>query len=206
MDDRDVSDGDAPGQGQKDVPPSFHPDASTRSRDARSPGEPREAAEGGFLGGGNARPVHRMARIPFQDVMAQRGVCSKGRTPHPMVNISRVEGRAVVALHGRGVGRQHADAKVVAEASADFSALEFQRLGEGKGVQPCRGRASRTAEQAGASTPPFCGVGVEGFQQGVGLSLCRVPRELALCCGNSSQAFQAHLLILWRPQSASPIM
>jgi hypothetical protein len=47
---------------------------------------------------------------------------------------------------------QHADAKAVEEAGADFSALEFQRLGEGKGIQPCRGRTARAAEKAGAST------------------------------------------------------
>jgi hypothetical protein len=162
----------------------------------------QEAAEGEFLGGGDARPVHNTAQNPFQGVMAQRGMCSKGRTPHPMVNIGGAKGRAAVALHGRGVGGQHADAKAVAEAGADFSALEFQRLGEGKGIQPCRGRAARAAKQSGASTPPFCGVGVEGSQQGVGSSLCRVPRKLALCCDDSSQAVRAHLLILWRPQSA----
>jgi hypothetical protein len=99
-----------------------------------------------------------------------------------MVNIGRAEGRAAVALHGRGVGGQHADAKAVAEAGADFSALDFQGLGEWKGIQPCRGWAARAAEQAGASTPPFCGAGVKRFQQGVGWSLCRVPQKLALCC------------------------
>jgi hypothetical protein len=36
-----------------------------------------------------------------------------------MVNMGRVEGRATVALRGRGVKGQHADAK--AEAGADFS-------------------------------------------------------------------------------------
>jgi hypothetical protein len=36
--------------------------------------------------------------------------------------------------------------------------------------------------------------------------LCRVLQELALCCGNSSKAVRAHLLVLWQPQSASPAM
>jgi hypothetical protein len=88
-----------------------------------------------------------------------------------MVNIGRAEGRAAVALQGRGVGGRHADAKAVAEAGFEFSVLDFQSLGEGKGVQPCPGRAARAAERAGASTPPFCGVGVQGFQQGVGSGL-----------------------------------
>jgi hypothetical protein len=163
MDDRDVSDGDAPGKGQKDVPPSIHLGASARSGDARSPGEPMEAAEGRCLGGDDARRVHNTSQNPFQHVMVQRGVCSRGRAPHPMVNIGRAEGRAAVALQGRSVRGQHADAKAVAEAGADFSALEFHRLGEGKGIQPCRCRVACSADQAGASTPPFCGVGVEGF-------------------------------------------
>jgi hypothetical protein len=66
-----------------------------------------------------------------------------------MVNICRAEGRAAVALHGRGVGGQHANAKVVAEAGADFSALKFKGLGEGKCVQPCPGQVAQAAEQAG---------------------------------------------------------
>jgi hypothetical protein len=36
----------------------FHPGASNRSADDCSPSEPREAAEGRFLGGGDARTVH----------------------------------------------------------------------------------------------------------------------------------------------------
>jgi hypothetical protein len=64
-------------------------------------------------GGGDARPVHNTAEYPFQDVMAQCGVYSKGRTPHPMVNIGRVERRATVTLPGRGVGGHHADTKAV---------------------------------------------------------------------------------------------
>jgi hypothetical protein len=106
---------------------------------------------------------------------AQCVVRSKGQTPCPMVNISRAEGRPVVALHGRGDGGQHAVAKAVAEAGADFSALEFESLGEGKCVQPCRGRTARAAEQAGACSPPFCRSGVEGFQQGISAGLCRLP-------------------------------
>jgi hypothetical protein len=50
------------------------------------------------LGGGDARPVHNTAQYPFQDVMAQRGMCREGRAPHPMVDIGRAEGRATVAL------------------------------------------------------------------------------------------------------------
>jgi hypothetical protein len=38
------------------------------------------------------------------------------------------KGGATVALHGRGVGGQHAEAQTVAEASADFPALELYRI------------------------------------------------------------------------------
>jgi hypothetical protein len=72
--------------------------ALTQSGGACSPGEPREAAEGRFLGRGDARPVHDTAQNPVQDVMAQRDVSSQGRTPHPMVNIGRAEGHATVAV------------------------------------------------------------------------------------------------------------
>jgi hypothetical protein len=52
--------------------------------------------------------VHNTVQNPFQDVMAQHGVCSKGQTLRPMVNIGRAEGHATVALHCRGVGGQNA--------------------------------------------------------------------------------------------------
>jgi hypothetical protein len=45
-----------------------------------------------FLDGYDARPVHNTAPHPFQDAMAQRGMCSKGRAPHSMFNIGRAEG------------------------------------------------------------------------------------------------------------------
>jgi hypothetical protein len=143
-------------------------------------------------------------KIPFR--MSWRKVVCAARVGH-RIPWSTSEGqRGAPQSHGRGVGGQHADAKAMAEVGADFSALEFQRRVEGKHIQPCQGWAARAAEQSGTSTLPFCGAGVEGFQQGVGSSLCRVPRKLALCCDDSSQAVRAHLPILWRPQSANPIM
>jgi hypothetical protein len=41
-----------------------------------------------------------MAQHPFQDVMAQRSVCSKGRTPHPMISIGMAEAGTAVTLDG----------------------------------------------------------------------------------------------------------
>jgi hypothetical protein len=63
--------------------------------------------------------VHNTAQNPFQDVMAQHGMCSEGRAPHSVVSLGGAKGGATVALHGRGVGGQHAEAEAVAEAGAD---------------------------------------------------------------------------------------
>jgi hypothetical protein len=101
---------DAPGQGYEDVPPSLNPAAGPEVRASAplaSPGRRHRA------GGGDARPVHNTAQYPFPDAMAQSGVYSKGRTPHPMVNIGRVERRTTATLPGRGVGGQHADTKAM---------------------------------------------------------------------------------------------
>jgi hypothetical protein len=95
--------------------------------------------------------------------MAQRGMCSEGRAPHPMVDIGRVEGRATVALHGGGVGGQHADAKAVAEAGADFPTLELKGPGEGERVQPGRGWTASAAEQAGPGAFPVLCAGIKGL-------------------------------------------
>jgi hypothetical protein len=72
--DGNVGYGDASWQG-KDVPAGFEPGAGTHDRGASAPGKAREAAEGGFLGGGDACPVHNTVQTPFQDVMAQCGIC-----------------------------------------------------------------------------------------------------------------------------------
>jgi hypothetical protein len=85
--DGNVGYGDASRQGQEDVPAGFDPGAGIRGRGAIAPCEAREAAEGGFLGGGDACPVHDTAQNPFQDVMEQRGMCSEGRAPHSVVSL-----------------------------------------------------------------------------------------------------------------------
>jgi hypothetical protein len=56
--------------------------AGARSGDASSLRKVSEAAKGGFLGGGDARPEHNTAQYPFRSVMAQRGMCSKGQALH----------------------------------------------------------------------------------------------------------------------------
>jgi hypothetical protein len=49
------------------------PRASTQMGDLSVEGRHlRLGQEGGFKGGGNARPAHSTAQNPFQDVMAQR--------------------------------------------------------------------------------------------------------------------------------------
>jgi hypothetical protein len=138
MGDGNVGYGDASWQGQTDVPAGFDPGAGTRGRGASAPGKAREAAEGGFLGGGDAFPVHEMAQNPFQDVMAQRarGMCSDGRATHSVVSLGGAKGGAAVALHGRGVGGQHAEAEAVAEDGADFPVLESKSRSAGESVEP----------------------------------------------------------------------
>jgi hypothetical protein len=120
-----------PGRTRRMSPSSLNQHAGTQSGGASSPGEPRETAEGGFLVGGNAQPMHNTAQYPFQAVMAQHGVCSKGRTQHSMVSIGRAEGRVTVALHGRGIGEQHADAKVVAKTGRTSLLLSSRALVRG---------------------------------------------------------------------------
>jgi hypothetical protein len=93
-------------------------------------------AEGGFLGRGNAGPVHNTAQYPFQDVMAQRGVCSKCPAPHPMVSAGMAEAGTAVTLDGGGIRGQIANAEAVAEASTDFPTLELQGPGEGECTEP----------------------------------------------------------------------
>jgi hypothetical protein len=83
--DGNVSYGDASWQSQEDVLAGFDPGAGTHGRGASAPGKAREAAEGGFLGEGDACPVHDTAQNPFHDVMAQRGMCSEGWAPHSVV-------------------------------------------------------------------------------------------------------------------------
>jgi hypothetical protein len=131
---------------------------------------------------------------PFQDVMAQRGMCSKGWAPHPMVHIGRAEGRPTVALHGDRVGEQHADAEAVAKASADFFALEVQSPGDGGRVEPCRDRAASAAAQVGAGAPPFCRAGCEGLLQGVSASLLPAGRN-RLCA--AARALRLYELTSW---------
>jgi hypothetical protein len=150
--DGNVGYGDASTQGQEDVPASFDPGAGTRGRGASAPGKAREAAEGGFLGGGDACHVHDTVQNPFQDVMAQCGTCSEGRARHSVVSFGGAKGGATVALHGRGVGGQHADAEAVAEAGADFPALEFNSRSAWRvsSQATCRGGAAGAAEQGRA--------------------------------------------------------
>jgi hypothetical protein len=62
-----------------------------------------------------------------------------------MVNIGSVEVRTGVSQHCRGVGGQHADAEVVAEACADFPTLELKGPAEGKRAEPGRGWTAGTA-------------------------------------------------------------
>jgi hypothetical protein len=85
-------------------------------------------------------------------------------------------------LHGRGVGGQHAEAEAVAEASADFPALEFKSRSAGESVKPGRGGAAGAADQARARSPPLHAVGIVGLvervETGLGLVPCKDPLGL----------------------------
>jgi hypothetical protein len=53
-----------------------------------------------------------------------------------VVAVADAKGRPAGALHCRGIGGQHAEAEAVAEAGADFPALEFESPGAGECVEP----------------------------------------------------------------------
>jgi hypothetical protein len=57
------------GHGKEDVAASLDSDKGSVSRSAGACGKARKAAEGGFNGGGDARPVHSTAQNPFQNTI-----------------------------------------------------------------------------------------------------------------------------------------
>jgi hypothetical protein len=87
VDDRDVGDGDARWKGHEVVALSLGAEPS---------------AEGWFMGGGDARPVHSTAQNPFKNGMAQREMCGKGGASHAVVGVLAVEGGFAARLHGGG--------------------------------------------------------------------------------------------------------
>jgi hypothetical protein len=198
--DGNVGYGDASRKGQEDVPAGFDPGAGTCGRVASAPGKAREAAEGGFLGGGDAFPVHYTAQNPFRDVMEQRGMCSEGRAPHSVVSLGGAKGGAAVALHGRGVGGQHAEAEAAAGVGADFPALEFKSRSAGESVEPGGGGATGAAKQARARAPPLHTVGIVGLVERVETGLGLVPCEDALGLGDVARELGVDLLQLGLPE------
>jgi hypothetical protein len=69
---RNAQDGDALGHGKEDVATSLDSDGGSICRSASACAKARKAAEGGFKGGGDARPGHSTAQHRFQDVISQR--------------------------------------------------------------------------------------------------------------------------------------
>jgi hypothetical protein len=112
--------------------------------------------------------MHDTAQNPFQDVMAQRCLCSEGGASHTVVHVRVPEGRATSALHGGCVGGQDGGTQSVAEARLELPALELQGPSKRESVQPGGGGAACAAEEAGASAfAIFCGR-VKRGQQGSG--------------------------------------
>jgi hypothetical protein len=89
MDGRNVGNGEALWQGHEDVAPSLRANGGAVGRSACA-SEARESTEGWLQGGGDAHPVHSMAQNLFQDVMAQRKLCSQGGASHAMVGVREV--------------------------------------------------------------------------------------------------------------------
>jgi hypothetical protein len=132
--------------------------------------------------------------------MAQRGMCSDGRTPHSVVSLGGAKGGATVTLHGRGVGGQHAEAEAVAEAGADFPSLEFKSRSAGESVEPGRGGAAGAAKEARARPPPLHAVGIIGLVERVKTGLGLVPCEDALGLRDVAPALGVDLLQLGFPE------
>jgi hypothetical protein len=82
LDGRSVGNGEALWQGHEDV--------GAVGRSACAGSEARESIEGWLQGRGDAHPVHSMAQNLFQDVMAQRKLCSQGGASHAMVGVREV--------------------------------------------------------------------------------------------------------------------
>jgi hypothetical protein len=72
---RNAQDGDALGHGKEDVATGLDSHGGSIYRSASACAKARKAAEGGFKGGGVARPVHSTAPHRFQDVISQ---CERG--------------------------------------------------------------------------------------------------------------------------------
>jgi hypothetical protein len=83
----DVCDGYALGEDPENVPACLSTGCRAVRSGARAGGETREAAEGWLEGRGNARPVHGMAQNLFQDVVAQRDLCSQGGAAHAVAGV-----------------------------------------------------------------------------------------------------------------------
>jgi hypothetical protein len=70
--------------------------------------------------------VHSTAQNPFQDIMAQLEMCSKGGASHAVVGVRAVEGGSAAALHGGGIAGQDGEAEAVSEGSLKLPALELK--------------------------------------------------------------------------------
>jgi hypothetical protein len=119
VDDRDVGDGDALWKGHEDVAPSLRASGRAVGGGASAGSETWESAEGWFKGGGDACPVHSTVQNLFQDIMAQREMCSKGGASHAVVGVCAVEGGYTAALHGGGIEGQDGEAEAVSEGGLE---------------------------------------------------------------------------------------
>jgi hypothetical protein len=109
-------------------------------------------------------------KVPFQGVMAQRCLCSKGRASHTVLHIPVSESNAASVLHGGRAGGQDVGTQAVAEARLELPTLEIQIPCQRESVQPGKGGAACAAEEADASPFAFLSGNVKRGKQGSGAS------------------------------------
>jgi hypothetical protein len=159
VDGRDVGDIDALWKDHEDVAPSLGASGRAVGRGASAGSEAWESAEGWFKGGGDARPVHSTAQNPFQDIMAQREMCSKGGASHAVVGVRAVEGGSADALHGGGIEGQDGEAEAMLDGSLELPALSRAIESGRVSSQADAGRQAQLRSRAQARLPssvPSC--------------------------------------------------
>jgi hypothetical protein len=138
--------------------------------------------------------------------VAQLKLCGQGMASHGMVGIRAPECSPTAVLHGRCVERQHWEAEAMAEDGSYFSVLLRQGMQERERVQPSRGRAACTAEEAGAIGFARLRAGVTRGEEGIEAKLGCMPRVGALCFRNVSHSIGVNLKMLRLPQVACALV
>jgi hypothetical protein len=164
------------------------------SRCAGAVGETGEAAEGELKCGGNARPVHGTVHVPWQDVMAQHGLCRQGGALHAVVGVHAAQGGPAAAVHIWSIWGKHGKAEAVSEAGVILPAFELEGSGEHENIQPGRGRAAGAPEESRLGTRAILGTGGEK-------AACRASARAWAECWDDAHGVLALLAGLRRPEA-----